>query len=84
MSAPLTYYAWLQDVKKNRPSERIGQAFINDFIKGVWTELYYTEDEKKAEEMIFQWLGDMHYYEELPEKVDPVYQSIRLPFTYPS
>lgn len=61
----MTYYAWLQDYFQNRKSERLGQAFCNDFIKGPWPELFYETDLKKAEAIIGKWLLDNHYINDM-------------------
>ncbi len=63
----MTYYAWLQNYYSNRKSERLGQAFCNDFIKGPWPELFYELDMKKAEAIISKWLFDNHYMKDMPQ-----------------
>lgn len=68
----MTYYAWLQDYFQNRRSERLGQAFCNDFIKGPWPELFYETDLKKAEAMIGKWLLDNHYMKDMPQLIERI------------
>lgn len=46
--------------------ERLGQYFVNRYIKGQWPELFYESDDKKSFEMISKWLGDHQYYDQLP------------------
>lgn len=48
---------------------RLGQWFCNNYLKQPWPELYYQEDEKKAEEMIEKWLDDHQYVRNVPDKV---------------
>jgi len=40
---------------------RLGQRFVNEFIKHPWFELFYCQDDKKSEQMILDWL-DRHCY----------------------
>lgn len=40
---------------------RLGQRFVNNYIKHVWPELYYMEDDAKAEGIIIQWMNDHSY-----------------------
>lgn len=77
-----TYQQWKADFKQNRPYERLGQAFVNDYIKGVWPELFYTNDEGKAQQMIMDYLNQMQYWPNMPEVIDREYQSIRSQFIY--
>nr|DAH57286.1 MAG TPA: hypothetical protein [Caudoviricetes sp.] len=65
----MKYQTWLSDYFANRKTERLGQAFCNDFIKQPWPELYYEEDVNKAETEIYYWLCDNQYIEQLPQKV---------------
>ncbi len=54
---------------QNQSSERLGQFFINRYLGSQpWPELYYTEDEGKAERLIKQWLVENCYEQELPTK----------------
>lgn len=65
----LTYYKWFQEWSDSRPFERLGQAFINDFIRIPWPELYYCTDNEKAGRMIYLYLSDHCYWPEMPQKV---------------
>lgn len=40
-------------------TERLGQAFCNDFISGSWPELYYCEDQYNAYGLIWDLLDYM-------------------------
>ena len=53
----------------NQEHERLGQFFVNRYIKGHWPELFYTPDNDKAETLINQWLKDHQYEESMPPKV---------------
>lgn len=68
----MNYNKWKAEVKQNRPNERLGQAFINDFYNGLWTELYYTNDEGKAQRLIMDHLVDTQYWPEVPPKLSPI------------
>ncbi len=48
----MNFQQWKANFKQNRSHERLGQAFVNDYIKGVWTELFYTNDEAKAQAIL--------------------------------
>ena len=65
----MTYAEWMDDYFKNRPHERLGQAFVNDFIKNAWSELFYQTDTQEAIWMIWDWLNDHQYYPNMPEKI---------------
>ena len=51
---------------------RLGQRFVNMYIKGSWPELFYAND-VVAYDMIQDWLDDHHYYFELPPVVNPLF-----------
>lgn len=50
-------------------SERLGQYFVNRYIKGQWPSLFYEEDTQKAYETIHRWLEDNHYWYTLPPQL---------------
>lgn len=47
--------------------ERLGQFFMNNYIRGAWNYLYYQENEETSKLMIVQWLQRYHYYSTLPK-----------------
>lgn len=52
---------------KKQNQERLGQFFINRYLGSMeWPELFYTEDEGKAERLIKQWLVENSYEHTLP------------------
>lgn len=51
------------------PHLRLGQRFVNMYIKNTWSELFYADDEK-ASYLIAQWLNDHQYYDELPQELN--------------
>ena len=66
----MTFNEWLEDWKYNRPCERLGQAFVNDFVKEPFPELYYTEDNDHALRLIEEWLLRYDYnYVNMPQKI---------------
>ena len=70
---------WFNDWKENRAQklndkgflegERLGQAFIADFVKGSWMELWYEEDEELAFALIVDYLVNVtQTYPEVPHR----------------
>lgn len=68
----MKYQEWKEDFVKNRPHERLGQAFINDFYNSVWTELFHATDENKAQQLIIDYLVNIQYWPDVPPKFDRV------------
>jgi hypothetical protein len=66
----MKYQEWKTDFVKNRPNERLGQAFINDFYDGLWTDLFYTNDETKAQQLILDHLVSIQVWPNVPPKLD--------------
>lgn len=74
----MTFRYWLNDYYKNRQQryndlgnlegERVGEAFVNDFVSTQWQELYYEENHQKALAMIVDFLVSCHYYPDMPQK----------------
>lgn len=48
---------------------RLGQRFVNLYIKNPWPELFYERNEGKAAQMIRDWLCDHQYMSELPQPI---------------
>jgi len=63
-----TFSNWLYSYYKNPKGERIGQAFVNDFIKEPWPELFYCENYEESAEMILEWLSSHCYVFTMPKK----------------
>lgn len=64
---PTTYEEWRHDWATNRrTNERLGQAFVNDFIEGQWPELFYETDVYKSDVHIHNYLVDLQYYPYMP------------------
>lgn len=59
------YAQWLA----NNNQERFGQYFVNRYIKGQWTELFYEVNTPHAIEMIREYLIHNQYYPEMPTQV---------------
>ena len=67
----MTFKEWLEDWKYNRPHERLGQAFVNDFVKESFPELYYCQNRVKCLDIISEWLERYHYsYDTMPQKIE--------------
>lgn len=45
---------------------RLGQAFVNIYIKEPWPELFHEPDDKYATVMIEEYLDRHHYYDVMP------------------
>jgi hypothetical protein len=58
---------WDQELAKGR-QVRFGQYFCNTYIRQSWPTLYYA-DYVMAAELIFNWLKDHQYEDELPKKL---------------
>lgn len=50
------------------PHLRLGQRFVNMYIKGPMPELFYADD-TRASVMIADWLDAHQYYEDLPREL---------------
>jgi len=48
---------------------RLGQRFVNMYIKNSWPRLFYCEDVSLSYKMIKKWLNDHQYYTELPHEI---------------
>lgn len=48
--------------------QRMGQRFVNLYIKNPWPELFHETCDEKCVVMISQWLIDHQYTEKLPKK----------------
>ena len=46
---------------------RLGQYFCIKYVKQSYPELFYTQDEAKAEKLIKQYLEDYQYFDTLPK-----------------
>lgn len=51
-------------------SERLGQFFVNQYIKGPWPDLFYMADHEFAAHLIKDWLTDHNYEDKLPQPID--------------
>ena len=49
---------------------RLGQRFVNTYIKEQWPELFYCRKEQDAMWMIEKWLEDHHYKGDLPQPLE--------------
>lgn len=49
---------------------RLGQRFVNMYIKNSWPELFHCEDESFSYKMICDWLNAHHYFNELPKEIE--------------
>ncbi len=58
------------------PILRLGQYFVNVYIKQPWPELFYESDNNKAASMIEQWLTNLHYTDTMPPKLRELKKTI--------
>lgn len=63
------YEKWKNKFYNDMRTERLGQYFINCFIRHPWPELYYEENDVTADKMIRQWLTQNHFYVTVPNKI---------------
>lgn len=50
----------------DRTGQRMGQRFVNLYIRNPWPELYYEENEFMSVKIIAEWLVDHQYYDNEP------------------
>lgn len=48
---------------------RLGQRFVNLYIKGRWPELFYCVSEYEAKQIILTWLADHQYINAMPKQI---------------
>lgn len=60
-----TLYQFIAIHKSKKDGQRLGQRFVNMYIKGTWPELFYAHD-IDATILIHQYLVDNSYLESLP------------------
>ena len=66
----MSYENWKQMWRIGHYSERLGQAFCNEFMIGVDTgKMYYAEDYWEADKLITEWLINNCHYPDVPMKV---------------
>lgn len=46
---------------KSKDNLRLGQRFVNGYIRHVWPELYYMADDNQAEKIIIEWMNNHSY-----------------------
>ncbi len=57
-----------QFIQEGKPyGLRLGQYFCVKYIKQSYPELFYTQDEAKAEKLIRKYLNDYQYFDTLPK-----------------
>ena len=70
----MDYEYWKQMWRCGRSSERLGQAFVNDFISDMKVplvrQIYYKTDYWEADELITQWLMENCYYPNVPARAE--------------
>lgn len=68
----MSYEKWKQMWRIGNGSERLGQAFVNDFLVGdspLIRQIYFKNDYWEVDELITQWLIENCHYPNVPEKV---------------
>lgn len=58
-----------EDTKLNRTHERLGQYFVNRYIKSSWPELFNERNDDVSIEIIKVWLEEHNYFTELPQLI---------------
>ena len=62
------FFKW-HDSHKEIDRQRLGQRFVNLYIKGQWPDLFYCVSEPLAKQTILTWLADHQYINSMPQKV---------------
>lgn len=57
-------------------NERLGQFFVNRFIRSSWPELFYATDDNTAIRLIDEWLERHHYIDKLPMPIRPMVSTV--------
>lgn len=66
----MTYNEWLKEFNNKPGSQRLGQAFCNDFLGNtVPSQIFNEEEYWRADAMIIGWLVDNCHYPNVPEKI---------------
>jgi hypothetical protein len=55
--------------KEGKPHLRLGQYFVGKYVKYSWPELFYETEQDKSIESISMYLKQLHYLNELPQKL---------------
>ena len=62
---------WME-YQKADTGERLGQYFVNRYIKKPWPELFYCDSDVVAYVEITDWLRDNQYLDGLPQKINNI------------
>lgn len=54
------------EIEAAKCGQRVGQWFVNRYVKQPWPELYYCENSQKAKAMILAWM-QQHCYTSIHE-----------------
>lgn len=68
----MNYEEWKQLWRIGSRGDRLGQAFVNDFLIGdgpLIRKIYFLDDYWEVDALITQWLIDNCHYPNVPEKV---------------
>jgi hypothetical protein len=64
-----SFQSLVSDYLSTRTPERFGQWFVNRYIKGQWSELFYESNDVLAMGIVHKWLEDLQYIDTFPQKV---------------
>lgn len=65
-----TYEFMVYHMGRRGDGQRLGQRFVNMYLRGSNPVLFYERDDAMAAVMVDQWLTDMQYTDELPKRID--------------
>lgn len=66
----MSYEKWKQLWRIGHGSDRLGQAFINEFLpEAIWPDLFYEEDYWVADNIITEYLVCNCYYPNTPKVI---------------
>lgn len=60
----------LQAWKNSPHDERLGQYFVNRYVKSTYASLFYCRSTTESINIIEGWLHDYNYEHEMPPRVD--------------
>jgi hypothetical protein len=64
----MTFLQFLADHHSQPRTLRLGQRFVNRYIRASWPTLYYEEDDGVSEAYIRQYLEQHHYGADMPRE----------------
>lgn len=74
---PIYQFIGIHNQHKKADGLRMGQRFVNMYVKAPWPELFYTTDQFEAVNLIHDYLTRHQYHDTLPPRIDqPVVEPV--------